>query len=236
MRVWQTISGVVAGYVRSIVANDGNAGLAVTQNSTGNIIEIWSGGSIRFSMSHTGTSQFNGQMTQQFGFAYLDSVRASALVEATIGTSTAYAQSVGVADCQYTPVGNTAGVLTTLYSYSLPANALDVAGKALRIKSCGKLAVNANSKTINLLFGGTTLATYTGTASGLAWEVEASVIKTGASTQAWSAKLSISGLASLLFNGTSAEVDTAAIAIVTQGNGAGASDVVGTMQVTEYLS
>jgi hypothetical protein len=223
-QLWAYMNGSWQGVIRRLTANDANPALTLVQNGAGGGFTVSS-----FTIDKYGNVLSGGNISAA-------NLNANGQLNIIMGGAGQFCSGIGVANIQYAPVGNTAGVLTTLFTYAFPANGLDVAGKAIRIKSCGTLAANANSKTIVAYFGSTQMAIYTGTASGLAYRVEATVIKTGASAQTWSATLSISGLAPLEFNGTSTEVDTAAIAVVTKGNGLGAGDVTGTSQETWYAS
>lgn len=79
-------------------------------------------------------------------------------------------------------VGNAADTTDdVLFTYTLPANALDKAGRAITITAIGKLAANGNNKTIKIFFGATVVATsgvVTGNATG--WQLQADVSKVGA--------------------------------------------------------
>lgn len=54
-------------------------------------------------------------------------------------------------------VGNVGGGTDSLHSFSLPANTLATNGDYLRVWYGGRLAANANSKTVPILFGGQTV-------------------------------------------------------------------------------
>jgi hypothetical protein len=78
-------------------------------------------------------------------------------------------------------VGNLADTTDdVLFTYTLPANALDKAGRAITVTAYGKYAANANNKTVKLWFGATTIAT-TGVqaANGTGWQLQADVTKLG---------------------------------------------------------
>jgi hypothetical protein len=86
-----------------------------------------------------------------------------------------------------TTAGSTTAVVTeeTLITYTLPANSLNVNGKAIRIRVSGITAANTNVKTIRLYFGTTVLMSndITTTPNNQGWEFEATVIRTAATTQ-----------------------------------------------------
>ena len=74
---------------------------------------------------------------------------------------------------------------TTLKTYSLPANTLSSNDMYVDIEAWGSTASNANTKTIRLYFGGTTLGAnnITTAPNGLGWMYRARVYRTGAATQ-----------------------------------------------------
>jgi hypothetical protein len=79
-------------------------------------------------------------------------------------------------------VGNAADTTDdVLFTYTLPANALDQAGRALTITACGKFAANGNNKTVKLWFGATTvISTGVVTDNATGWQLQAEVTKFGA--------------------------------------------------------
>lgn len=86
------------------------------------------------------------------------------------------------------------GVDNVIAVYSLPAGALDAAGRGLNILAAGSVASNTNTKTLKIIWGattavlgsavtgGTTIASLTtGTTAGAGgWQMEANVFKYGA--------------------------------------------------------
>jgi hypothetical protein len=79
---------------------------------------------------------------------------------------------------------------TTLWSYTLPANALRRNGNYVTVLAFGSIAANANVKTFRLKFGGTIVTTVGGAANGGGFRQEAQVIRTADATQqigGWSA-------------------------------------------------
>jgi hypothetical protein len=79
-------------------------------------------------------------------------------------------------------VGN--GADTTddvLFTYTMPANAFDQAGRGVAVTGYGKLAANGNNKRVKIFFGATVVAdsgVVTGNAVG--WQLSADVFKVGA--------------------------------------------------------
>lgn len=141
-----------------------------------------------------------------------------------------------------TGIGNAADLTDdTLFTYSLPANSLDVTGREIVVEAFGKFAANGNNKTVKLFFG-TTMVFSSGvvTTNNLGWIARMTLTKTGASTQigigfgaggttVWSVALPMAGT----------ETDTGAITIKVTGasptTGA-AADVVGNAFNVVYLN
>jgi hypothetical protein len=119
-----------------------------------------------------------------------------------------------------TGVGNTNDTTEdTLFTFALPANAFDIAGRTLQITAAGSLATNAHSKTAKLYFGSSIVAT------------------TGAQTGFYSPIVGTThGGISLPIAGT--ETDTAAITIKVTGQTgtAAANDVVLNSLIIEALN
>lgn len=81
-------------------------------------------------------------------------------------------------------LGNPAGVGTsTFLNYVMPGNALNVQGKGVRMRVWASTANNANSKTVNLRFGATTVATSTTTTALEFLYCEAIITRVTATTQ-----------------------------------------------------
>jgi hypothetical protein len=79
-------------------------------------------------------------------------------------------------------VGNAADTTDdTLFTYTLPASAFDVAGRSITVTAFGKFAANGNNKTVKLFFGASTIAT-TGvlTTNAGGWQIQAEIVKVGA--------------------------------------------------------
>jgi hypothetical protein len=78
-----------------------------------------------------------------------------------------------------TPAATTGTSEETLMSFSLPANALNVNGRGLRITVAGETAANANSKTFTITFGSVTLVTATGAYNGIGLNASATLLRSG---------------------------------------------------------
>lgn len=107
-----------------------------------------------------------------------------------IGDTASFASPMLTIPVNTTAVGNLgASGPDDLMSVTIQANALIAAGRGLRIKCLGTTANNANAKAIQLLWGGQTLITKQLAASVAGtWEIEATIFRTGASTQVCFAK------------------------------------------------
>jgi len=105
-------------------------------------------------------------------------------VNAVMGASGSFSTVGGVADSQFTDVGNVGLGEDTLQTFTLPANALNANGKAIRIRATFRTANNANVKTIKIHFG----ATVIGQSGAAALDdriiyFDVIVVRTGASAQ-----------------------------------------------------
>jgi len=105
-------------------------------------------------------------------------------VSTVMGASGSFSVVGGVADSQFTDVGNVGLGEDTLQTFTLPANALNANGKAIRIRATFRTAANGNVKTIKLHFGATVL----GNAGAAAFNdkliyFDVVVVRTGASAQ-----------------------------------------------------
>ena len=103
------------------------------------------------------------------------------------GTPSTLGTLIGVVNVQTSigGVGNGADATDdTLFTYTLPANALAAAGQAVRVKAWGMSCANTNVKTAKVWFGSTAVAPSSSSATnGVAWFAEAIVVRTGATTQ-----------------------------------------------------
>lgn len=106
------------------------------------------------------------------------------LVKIPAGGSTTKIMPSGVIYVNVTPASTAGTSEETLMSYSLPANALNANGRALRITAVCSTAANANNKGLKILFGAASVAD-----NGIKAVNNGSiilsgiVIRTGASTQ-----------------------------------------------------
>jgi len=83
-----------------------------------------------------------------------------------------------------TPVGNVTTGEDDLMSYTLPAGRLDEDDKVIRVRAWGTMANNGNAKTLRPYFGATAVQSVSLTVSTTRWNLEMTVVRTGAATQA----------------------------------------------------
>ncbi len=132
--------------------------------------------------------------------------------------------------------GTTEQVLGT---YALPANALDQAGRRLRIRAAFHCATNGNNKTMKLYFGGSSIATPTAATSNKNAYLEMDVVKSGASTQiVWAKGIVDTTAVTPYVNASGSDTDTAAITIKATGTDGtdSAGDIVLDDFSVEYLN
>lgn len=128
------------------------------------------------------------------------------------------------------------GADIVLANYIIPALSFDLLGRGLNIMACGAMAVNANVKTVKLIFGataavigsavsgGTAIASLITTGSvGGGWQIAANVFKSAA----LNAQLAVheasqvgSFIGALLAPSTLAAVESGAIILAVTGNAA----------------
>lgn len=168
---------------------------------------------------------------------------AGATVLTTVGNTTSTFHSAGLVNTALTATGNGADITEdTLQTFSLPANALDVVGRCVRITSWGTSANNADAKTIRQYFGVATVSASLTVATANQWKMVSTVCKTAANTQTALGEVSFGAS---LANGfvdlnvtAPAQTDTSAIVIKTTGQAgaANANDIICTAQLIEFLS
>ena len=133
-----------------------------------------------------------------------------------MGTGTARPSLIGVVLVDSTAVASATAGPNDLITATLPANSLIAASRGLRITAGGTTTNNADAKTLTLNFGSQEVLTQAMTVNEAnTWEIEAIVLRTGASTQDVFAKVTqLTGTA--LRKGTftaGTQTETAAIII-----------------------
>jgi hypothetical protein len=125
----------------------------------------------------------------------------------------------------------------TMFTFSVPAGTLSVAGNGLYVETWGTTAANAAPKSITLNIGGQKVNTGTFTTSASAWSLDAYVFKTGASAQTmlfegWAGSSRVTSAV-----GTDTSVDTSAISITVVATDASAAsaNVLGNGIIVQFL-
>ena len=136
-----------------------------------------------------------------------------------------------------TNVGNVGTGTDDLMSVTLPANTLNRAGKGVHVKAWGTTANNANSKTVTMALGATTMvSTALTTSIAGVWEINATIISTGTDAQKYIAS-TLQGATVIVDpeQGTATIDDGAAIIIKCTGAATSDNDIVQTgMIVTPF--
>lgn len=115
---------------------------------------------------------------------------------------------------EYTDVNST-GASNKAYSYTMPAGTLANDGDSLQIQYYGTTAANANTKRMDINFGGTTVAVngVTTNPNNLDWIFTVHVIRESATAQRAIAKLSFNGVSDEVVYSTPAETLSGTVAI-----------------------
>lgn len=138
-------------------------------------------------------------------------------------------------------VGNIGTGEDDLITYSLPANAFSNNNKGIRYTAWGTFANNGNTKTVNVKFGTTTVATVVHNTSTIRrWYASAIVIRTSSGNQDYVAYINTSSTAGLTSSGpieigTSTQTDSSAITVKCTGTGTNNNDVVQEGSLIEFL-
>lgn len=87
---------------------------------------------------------------------------------------------------QVGPVGNTGSAETDLVSSSVTIGTLAKQNSSILIFACGNTAANANNKTLKVVFGTTTLATFGPVAlNNGSWTIQGELVRNGAAAEAY---------------------------------------------------
>ena len=119
-----------------------------------------------------------------------------------------------------TSVGNGADTTQdTLMTTTLVAGQLAAVGDVISIQSGGTLAATTDSRLVRLTFGGTVIASCTGTIAGsTAWYLDARVVKTGSNTQSYISNCTVASTANNVpRSGTLTLTDTGTIVVLVNG-------------------
>lgn len=121
----------------------------------------------------------------------------------------------GITDTSNAASGTTQSTEYTLNSITLPANAFNANGRALRCEAWATTAANANAKNLKIYFGSTAVVTVTGsTASGKDVHIEMNALRIGASSQSAQGVIQVdTGTSPSMATAAPSETDTASIVI-----------------------
>lgn len=128
----------------------------------------------------------------QLPFEPNGSVQSSAAVQGGSATGTGFVRTGGNASVQVVAAGQGNGADTTddvLFTYALPASALDASGRQVTITAAGKFAANANNKRVKVWWGTTTQTVGAAVAGGTVI-ADSGVVTTNAG--GWSASVQVS--------------------------------------------
>lgn len=126
----------------------------------------------------------------------------------------------------------------TLWSYSLPAGTLASRGQAVRIRVFGSTANNANSKTIRLKWGASSVRDIsTSTTGGIGWRYDCTIMRSGAAAQVIDCALQIGSSPGTYFalSGTETLSGAVTIALTGQNGTANAGDITFLGAIVEFL-
>lgn len=181
----------------------------------------------------TSTSTFTGAVT----FSSADNLFKA-------GASTETFAGAGVINTDSTQLATGADTNdTTLFTYTLPASALNANGRLIRVTAYGSLGANGNTKTVRLKWNGTsgtTVVSFTGTNSAAKWMAVGHIHRTASGAQDLFGILPVTGASTDVGTNfaTASATDSGAIVIaVTAQNGtASAGDITYEGSIIEFLN
>jgi hypothetical protein len=168
----------------------------------------------------------------------------ASLLTSLVGGSTSAMTNVGVANVQTSSagVGNAADTSDdTLFTYSLPSNAMASNGNSVRVRASGTTAANGNNKRVKLWFAGTAIVdSQVITANAKNWMIEMEITRLDSTHVSAIGSFTVDGAASVLgFQSNLAVSDLTANASIIKSTGASpttgaANDVKGYLQKTWF--
>lgn len=161
-----------------------------------------------------------------------------------VGASTETHKGSGLINTDFTPASNTttASANDTLFTYTLPANALNANGRVIRVTAYGTFGATGNTKTVRLWWNGTAgtnFVVHSSTSNGTKWVIIGHIMRTASNAQDLWGYLPMSGAAQDInaFYTTATVTDSNAINIVVTGSSAGAiNDVNYKGSLIEFLN
>ena len=129
-------------------------------------------------------------------------------------------------DTETSSVGNVTTGEDQLYSYAIPAGQLAIDGNAIHVRFTIAMAANANSKTLKVKYGATTIVSTAG-AYTFPVVVECEIFRTGAATQKCNCSIvgSDTGITHSTYF-TAAETLSGAVTLVVTGEATNTNDIV----------
>lgn len=124
------------------------------------------------------------------------------------------------------------GTETTLSTFSLPANSLDVVGRRLHIHATFLANTTGNNKTYKVYFGSETISSGALGSNGTTANADLWVVKTAANTQIVSGAMTVGTAVITGVSLAGAETDTSAITI--KATGQNGSSVLGDISLTDF--
>lgn len=195
-------------------------------------------------------ARINGGLTVDGAGSFANSVdvtgalaMASASSSVKVGASSETARLGGVINTDSTQAATGANTTdTTLFTYTLPANALDADGRVIKFTAWGSFAANGNTKTVRLKFNGaagSSIMAFSGTPNNQNWVLQGTVIRTGSNAQDFfgTSVLGPTAATNATF-GTATVTDNAAIdlAVTAQNGSSSANDIVYEGSLIEFLN
>lgn len=108
-----------------------------------------------------------------------------------------------------TTTGNVGGGTDNLITFTIPASTLGTDGDFIEFDCAGTFAATVNAKTLNIVYGATTLLTTTSLVlNGLDWRAHGKIIRTGATAQKATVELTVGGTLLSAVNSTITDYTT----------------------------
>ncbi len=146
----------------------------------------------------------------------------------------------GLTDITNATSSTTQNTEYTLNSITLPASALNASARAVEVTAFGTLAGNANAKNVKIYFGGTAVATVTGsTANGKDYVATMRCVRLSLSSQSCQASVMIdTGTSATMAVASPSETETAPIiiALKTANTAAAASSGTGKGMIVHFIN
>lgn len=159
-----------------------------------------------------------------------------------MGAGSGVATMGGIAHVNTTAVGNVGSGTDNLMTYSLPANSLSANNKGVRVTVGGRVANNANSKTLTFMFGSASVNIALRSTLDQAWFAVFHIIRTGSNAQIilGDTHTSVANFTTTnegaVVDTTATETDSGAITIKCTAVGVADNDVVQKLMIVEFIN